>query len=64
MPEIGGDAVLYFDPHDKEDIKKVIKDALFDKSLREQLVARGRERLKLYSWERCAQETLAVFEKA
>ncbi len=64
LPEIGGDAVLYFNPHSRIEIKKAIKDALFDKALSERLVAKGRDRLKMYSWDRCAVETLAVFKQA
>jgi glycosyltransferase involved in cell wall biosynthesis len=61
LPEVGGEAVLYFNPHDIDDIKKTIKDALFDKSLRDNLIAKGKERLKLYGWDRCAKETHQVF---
>jgi len=64
MPEVGGDAVLYFDPHKISDIKKALQDLLFDQSLRQTLVQRGQARLPQFGWERCAQETLAVFKAA
>ncbi len=64
MPEVGGDAVLYFNPHNKEEIKKTIRDALLDKSLRDTLIAKGQARLPLFGWDRCARETLAVFNQA
>jgi glycosyltransferase involved in cell wall biosynthesis len=64
LPEVGGEAALYFDPHNPDSIKKTIKDALFDKSLRDRLVVLGRARLPLFGWDRCARETLAVFEQA
>jgi len=64
MPEVGGDAVLYFDPHNRQDIKKAIQDALFDAGLRQRLVEKGKQRLPLFGWDRCARETLHVFETA
>jgi glycosyltransferase involved in cell wall biosynthesis len=64
LPEVGGDAALYFDPHDKNQIKKTIQDALYDQSLRDRLVALGKQRLPLFGWDRCARETLAVFNNA
>lgn len=64
LPEVGGDAVLYFDPFNIEEIKNSIARLLADPSLREQLIKKGKDRLSLYSWERCAKETLAVLEEA
>ncbi len=64
MPEVGGDATLYFDPYNKEEMKNTILRVLQNPELGQQLVEKGKERLKLYSWERCGQETLAVLESA
>jgi glycosyltransferase involved in cell wall biosynthesis len=61
LPEVAGEAGLYFDPKKPMDIKQVIASVLFDKSLAEKLTAKGRERLKLFSWEKCAKETLDIF---
>lgn len=60
LPEVAGDAAVYFDPHNPTDIKNAIKAVLFDKSLAESLVSKGRERVKLFGWEKCAKETLKV----
>ncbi len=60
LPEVAGDAAVYFDPHNPTDIKNAIKSVLFDKSLAENLVARGFERVKLFGWEKCARETLKI----
>jgi glycosyltransferase involved in cell wall biosynthesis len=62
LPEVGGEAALYFDPNNKAEIKKAMQDVLMDKSLRDRLVAAGRNRLTLFSWDKCAKETLAVFK--
>ena len=60
MPEVAGEAAMYFDPHNINDMKKAISSVLFDKSLAENLKAKGKERLKQFSWEKCARETLEV----
>jgi glycosyltransferase involved in cell wall biosynthesis len=44
MPEIAGDAVLYFDPHDPADIASAIDRVVNDERLRESLRERGRRR--------------------
>lgn len=63
IPEVGSDAALYFDPKDPDQMSVIIEQALKDQSLRESLVKRGRIRARDFSWERCARETLEVFEK-
>ncbi len=64
LPEVGGDAALYFDPHSTEEIKQVILKVLTNPELSKQLVEKGLEQIKQFSWERCAKETLAVIEEA
>lgn len=49
--EVGGDAALFFNKDDPHDIAKKITRLLEDKSLRNQLIASGKERLDLFSWE-------------
>jgi len=63
MPEVVGDAGVYFDPLDIEGQAQAIADVVFDDQRHRALVAAGRERLTLFSWERCAHETLAVYRK-
>ncbi|MBI5530876.1 MAG: glycosyltransferase family 4 protein [Candidatus Doudnabacteria bacterium] len=63
MPEVAAEAAMYFDPHNPKDIKNSLKMMLMDKSLRDSLIAKGSERLKGFSWRKCAQETLAVLKK-
>jgi len=54
MPEVGGDAVLYIDPHSPDDIAHAI-NKLNDSSLREELIARGRTQREKFSWDKTAQ---------
>ena len=62
MPEVAGEAALYFDPHNTAEIKNAMKMVLSDKGLRDSLILKGAERLKKFSWEKCALETLEVLK--
>lgn len=64
LPEVYGDAAWYFNPLDVHDIARSIDQVLTDTELRNKLVKRGRERAKEFSWQRMAEQTLAVYEKA
>ena len=52
MSEVAGDAALLVDPHSVEDIEKGLQRLLLDEDLRASLIAKGKERAKLFSWER------------
>ncbi len=55
LPEVGGDAALYFhDAADPEQLAKVLEVALGDEKLRTGLARAGRARARTYTWERCA----------
>jgi len=60
LPEIGGDAALYFDPHDALSLEALMERALTDRALRDDLAARGRARAAEFGWDRAAEQTLAV----
>lgn len=60
MPEVAGEAAVYFGPIDVVEIKNAIKSVLMDKSLADRLREKGRNRLKDFSWEKCARETLKI----
>ena len=63
LPETHGDAAHYFDPFSVEDIAKSIDDILSDDKLRNELVKKGKKHVKTFSWQRMAEQTLAVYEK-
>ncbi len=63
LPEVAGDAALLVDPHDVEAMRETTRRVLEDEALRAELVERGLERAKIFSWERCARETLSVLKK-
>lgn len=63
FPEIAGNAGCYFDPYSKESMYTAIKSVIDDKQKRKALIEAGSERLKLFSWDKAAQETEAVYRK-
>jgi len=63
LPEIYEDAPLYFNPLDVEDMAKKISIILKDKSFRDKLIVKGKKQASKYSWQRMAEQTLAVYEK-
>lgn len=51
LPEIGGDAALYFDPYNHEDIYEKVKIVLNDISLQKEMVKKGNVQIKKFTWE-------------
>jgi glycosyltransferase involved in cell wall biosynthesis len=64
LPEISGNALLYFDPTSVEDIAATMESVLFHPEVCAGLISRGLERVREFSWERCARETLEVLLRA
>ncbi len=64
LPEVLGDAALYFDPTDTDDMVDKISRILDDKDLRNELRKKGQEQVKKYSWDRMAKQTLEVYNEA
>src|SRR5258706_820538 len=64
LPEVGGDAALYFhDAADPEQVAKVLEVALGDEQLRKSLAKAARERARKFTWERCAAGVAAVIKE-
>jgi glycosyltransferase involved in cell wall biosynthesis len=61
IPEIAGDAAVLFDDHDSQAITDAMMRTLGDEDLRADLVQKGLVRAGEFSWERCALETLLVY---
>ena len=64
LAEVCGDAARYFDPDDCEGTARLIESSLSDQAWLESARVRGLERARSYSWERCVDGTVAVYEKA
>jgi glycosyltransferase involved in cell wall biosynthesis len=61
LPEVAGDAALYVDPHDPEQLGMEIERLVGDRELQTQLRKKGFERVKQFTWDRAAQETLHLY---
>ena len=63
LPEIYGEAALYFNPSDVNDMAEKISMVVHDKARREALVKNGFEQVKKYSWEKMVKETLKIYQE-
>lgn len=63
FPEIAGEAGEYFDPLDKNSMEKAIKNVLYNKERQKELIEKGKERLKNFSWEKTYKETIEFYKE-
>jgi glycosyltransferase involved in cell wall biosynthesis len=63
LPEVLGDSAIYFDPNDIDDIVGQTNKVLSDSVLTEDLINRGHQNVKRYSWESCANLTKNLYTK-
>ncbi len=59
MPEMLGDAGVYFNPERAGEIARALRSLIEDHALRERRAWSAYDRAQLYSWERCARETFS-----
>jgi glycosyltransferase involved in cell wall biosynthesis len=64
LPEIYQEAAYFFDPKSPKDMAAKILDVLRDSKLRKDLVREGQKRLKDFSWQKMAKQTLLVYYPA
>lgn len=64
LPEVAGDAALFFDPSDQTALAEAIRRLLRDRGLAAELVERGRARCRMFTWQRTAEATLASYRRA
>jgi glycosyltransferase involved in cell wall biosynthesis len=64
LPETAGDAALYFDPVSVEEIAQSMIKLASDKDFAKQKIAQGLERVKLFSWDKCAQQVICLMQDA
>ena len=61
LPEVVGDAGEYFDPADEDAMGSAIRKVVESTERRAELVALGRARQAMFSWDKCARETLDIY---
>ncbi len=64
LPEVAGDAAVMVAPRDPLQLAAGIGQVIQDASLRTELIDRGQTRARRFTWERCAQATLAAYQNA
>jgi glycosyltransferase involved in cell wall biosynthesis len=62
LPEIGGDACMYFDPQDPDSLVQELNKLIASPSLRKELRSNGKKRIALFSWEQTGQQTLHLLQ--
>ena len=63
LPEISGGVLRYFDPQSVDDMASCMESVLDSPEARSTLARRGKERSAIFSWRRCAEETVAVLKR-
>jgi glycosyltransferase involved in cell wall biosynthesis len=64
LPEVGGNAAIYFEPKSIKSIQDAAQMVLYNQAERESLINKGHLQYQKFSWNKCRQETLAVYNKA
>ncbi len=62
MPEVIGNAGVYFDPYRIDDIALAIEQVVYSDTRSEELRSIGYQKVSLFTWDRCARETLNVYK--
>lgn len=61
LVEVADDSALYFDPYSIKNISETLRTLGSDVKLKNNLLEKGRKRLKEFSWKKCAEETINVY---
>jgi glycosyltransferase involved in cell wall biosynthesis len=61
IPEIVGDAGEYFDPYNVDSMSHAIENVVYSETRANNLKGLGSERIKLFSWDLCAEQTSEVY---
>ena len=63
FPEVAGDAAIYFDPTEKLSMLNSIQKVIYNDELKKQLINKGIERVKKFTWIKTAEKTKKLYEK-
>lgn len=63
LVEVAENAAKFFDPKSTKDLTQKLKLLMGDTKKRDELIKKGKERVKQFSWERAAKETLDVYRR-
>ena len=62
IPEVVGNAGVYFDPSSPESIRSALEHVLEDDTLRAELIVNGAKRVGMFSWQRCSEQTAEIYK--
>ena len=62
LPEVGGEAAVYFNPYEIDDIRQSLENLIFDDELKYEIVKKGFTRVKDFTWENAAKKLLEIVE--
>jgi len=62
LPEVAGNAAVYFNPLDATDMKQAVEQVLGNPVLQQQLKQKGKQQLALFTFDQCVQNTLKVYQ--
>jgi glycosyltransferase involved in cell wall biosynthesis len=63
LPEVAGDAALFFDPTSLDEMTTTLKRLLINSNLRDELIAKGYKNVQRFSWVDTAGKTLEIYQK-
>jgi glycosyltransferase involved in cell wall biosynthesis len=63
MPEVAGDAAMFFDPHDSQDLCRILRMLLSSADLRQSLRERGLTRAKQFTWRETAAKHIPIYQR-
>ncbi|UOQ67215.1 glycosyltransferase family 4 protein [Hymenobacter volaticus] len=61
LPEVAGDAALYFEPKNLVQIRDAVTTVLYNRSVQKDLIDKGQKRYKEFSWDKCRSETRQIY---
>lgn len=63
LAEVCGNAARFIDPDDEEGFAEAIEASLSDEQWRSEIIIKGLERARRFTWDRCVEETVAVYDQ-
>jgi len=63
IPEVAGESALLVDPKNSQDIAEAVQKIISDEDLKKDLIAKGLENVKRFSWDKCAKEIVKILVK-
>jgi len=63
IPEIAGDAAMFFSPDKVDELCSCVKQVINNSHIRDEYIKMGREKIKLFSWDKTTQETYNTYKK-